>query len=65
MENRKLMKKISQAEVFAQLLSKIPPEEESFVMAVTNAYADGLVAGQMLERQRRESEQIKALIRDC
>lgn len=47
-----IVEKIKKADQMAMLLSGVPKEDETFLLAITNAYADGLAAGQMLERNR-------------
>lgn len=42
--------KMKSADYMAKLLSNVSKEDEAILLAITNAYADGLAAGRLLER---------------
>lgn len=45
-----LQEKIEQADRMARMISEINDSEREVLVAITNAYADGLMAGRLLER---------------
>ena len=47
-----LQEKIEKADRMAKMISQVSENERDILVAITNAYADGLVAGRMLERER-------------
>ena len=47
-----LQEKIEKADRMAKMISKVSEDERDILVAIANAYADGLVAGRMLERER-------------
>ena len=57
-----LQEKIEKADRMAKMISQVSEDDRDILIAITNAYADGLVAGRMLEREKKIDQICKSAI---